>query len=365
MAVRKAFRIGGVAIRRGESRDIRLKISERYTGDPINLPIKVVRGKKNGPALFVSAAVHGDELNGTGIVHDIMYEESLNLLCGTLVLVPVLNIFGFETQDRYMPDRRDLNRSFPGYREGSLASRVAYVIFDQIVRRCNYGIDLHSAALPRTNFPNVRGDLTNPTVRRLAQAFGCELIVNGKGPLKSLRREATRAGCPTIILEAGETGKIEPGVLEVGTRGVYNVLKELGMLEGEVIRPSYQTRVDKATWVRAEVGGILRFHVSPGEPVDAGQPIATNSSVFGRDRNVLVSPVDGIVLGMTTLPTVKPGEPVCHIAVPRRTIRSIRRTIRRMSENSLHQRLREDLATNISVSERDADVASKTFDEND
>jgi hypothetical protein len=357
MPKRPAFTIAGTTVRRGETRDVRLQVSQRYTGDFVTLPVRVIRAAASGPTVFVTATVHGDELNGMGVVHELMFGTPPPLARGVLVLVPVLNIFGFETHDRYMPDRRDLNRSFPGMETGSLSSRLAHLITREIVKPADYGIDLHSAAAPRTNFPNVRGDLRNREVRRMATAFGCELMVNGPGPEKSLRREATKAGCPTIAVEAGEPGKIEPGVLEIGVRGVENVLKELGMLPGEPIRPAYQVRVEKATWVRAEVGGILRFHIAPGEPVEAGQPIATNVSVFGQEQNVLRSPVAGIVLGMTTLPTVKPGEPVCHIAIPNRTLRAIRKTTGKAPRDRLHQRVRADLATSISVSEHEEDWA--------
>jgi hypothetical protein len=319
------------------------------------LPIRVVRGKRSGPTIFVTAAIHGDEFNGIGIIHDLMYGDPLTLLKGDLILVPIVNIFGFETQDRYMPDRRDLNRCFPGSSGGSLSSRVAHALFCEVVEKCDFGIDIHSAAAPRTNYPNVRGDLSVAGVRRLAKVFGSELIINAKGPEGSLRRTATKAGCPTVILEAGEPRKIEPRILELGIRGVQDVLKHLGMLAGEPTQPPFQVRVHKATWVRAEVGGILRFHVSPGEHVKAEQPIATNVSIFGHDQNLLTSPVDGIVLGMTTLPAVKPGEPVCHIAIPNRSLRTVKKALAAGPSDSLHRRLRRDLATNISVTEREGE----------
>jgi hypothetical protein len=351
MSRSKPLQIGSSTVRRGERRDIKLVVSQNYTGDTISLPIHVIRAKDAGPTLFVTAVVHGDELNGLGIVHELMFSEPLRLERGTLVLVPVVNVFGFETQDRYMSDRRDLNRTFPGSATGSLTARLADIVFTQIVRQADYGIDLHSAATPRTNFPNVRGELASPQVRRLAKAFGCELMISSKGPQGSLRREACKAGVPTIILEAGEPLKMEPSVLEVGVRGIKNVLKELGMMPGEQDRPPFQFRVERSTWVRAEVGGILRFHISPGDPVETGQPVATNSSVFGRQQNVLRSPVDGIVLGVTTLPTVKPGEPVCHIAVSRRSLRAARRALAQVPQDNLHRRLRHDLATSILVSD--------------
>jgi len=337
-----------VTVTRGETRDIRLAVSERYTGDPVSLPVRVIRARRPGPTLFVTAGVHGDELNGVGVLHELAFGPPLRLSRGTLIFVLVANVFGFENQARYMPDRRDLNRCFPGTKSGSLSSRLAFRLFNEIVRQSDYGIDLHSAAAPRMNFPNVRGDLKIPAVRRLAKAFGCELIVHGKGPQGSLRQEATKAGCPTILLEAGETCKIEPGVLEIGVRGVQNVLKVLQMMQGEPVLPAHQSLIDKATWVRAQEGGILRYHVSPGAEVETGQALATTVSVFGQEQNVLNSPVDGIVLGMTSLPTVKPGEPVCHIAIPRKLRSEVK-----IRSDRLHRRVQRDLATSISVSERE------------
>lgn len=347
----REFAIAGVVVKRGESRDVRLKISETYTGDEIAIPIRVKRARKPGPTVFISAAVHGDELNGTGIIHELVYGSPTKLRCGTLLLLPVVNVLGFENQERNLPDRRDLNRTFPGSAKGSLTSRIADTFMREIVRKCDYGIDLHTAAAYRTNFPNVRGDITIPAVKKLAYSFGCELIVDGKGPVGSLRREACRAGCPTIILEAGEPFKLEPSILETGVRGIHNTLVSLGMMSGSVTKPPYQALVRKTRWLRAEVGGIIRFHVSLGALVEAGQPIASNFSILGKQQSSLISPTDGIVLGLTTMPAIKPGEPVCHLAIISKRLQSIRRAIERMGSMNLHQRVRDDLATNISAVE--------------
>lgn len=343
----REFAIAGVPVRRGETKDVRLKVSETYTGDEVAIPIRVMRAKKPGPVIFISAAVHGDELNGTGIIHELLYSYPVQLLCGTLLLIPVVNVLGFEHQERYLPDRRDLNRCFPGLTSGSLTSRVAYIFMREIIQKCDFGIDLHTAATYRTNFPNVRGDLSLPGVKRLADAFGCELIVDGKGPIGSLRREACKAGCPTIILEAGEPFKLEPSILETGVRGIRNVLIDLGMVAGEIQKPPYQAHIRKTTWVRAEVGGIIRFHVSLGELVETGQPIASNFSILGEQQNTLMSPVDGVVLGLTTMPAIKPGEPVCHFAIISGRLKAIRQAIGQMGPHHLHRRVRDDLATNI------------------
>ncbi len=344
----REFRIGGVRIRRGETRDVRLKISETYTGDEVAIPIRVIRAAKPGPRVFLSAAVHGDELNGTGIIHDLIYGSPLELLCGTLLLMPVVNVLGFEQQQRYLPDRRDLNRCFPGSPTGSLTSRVADTFMREIIQNCDSGIDLHTAAAYRTNFPNIRGELSIPAVKHLADSFGCELIVDGKGPVGSLRRAACKAGCPTIILEAGEPYKLEPSILETGVRGIRNVLINLGMLAGQVIRPPYQAHVRKTTWLRAEVGGIIRFHVRLGELVEEGQPIASNFSILGEQQSTIHSTDDGVVLGLATMPAIKPGEPICHLAIISQRFKSIRQAIEDMSPKHLHQRVRDDLATNIS-----------------
>ncbi|MFW6354249.1 MAG: succinylglutamate desuccinylase/aspartoacylase family protein, partial [Verrucomicrobiota bacterium] len=326
MPRRRAFSIGGHTVKPGESRDLLLDISESYTGDPVRMPVHVIHARTDGPVVLVTAAIHGDEINGTGIIHDFLFGETIQLLKGTLVLVPVVNIFGFEAQERYLPDRRDLNRSFPGNKTGSLASRVAYTLMQELPKRADFCIDLHSAAAQRTNYPNVRADLANPEVRRLARAFGCALVVDGKGPIGSFRREATRLNCPTIILEAGEPWKMEPSVLQIGVQGIRNVLIEFGMLEGARIPPPYLATIRKTTWLRATVGGILKFHIAPGAFVEEDEPLATNYSIFGKEQNILRAPTTGIVVGMATMPAVKPGEPVCHLAlVPKARLERFRR----------------------------------------
>ena len=343
----------------GEAVDLRLPVSQTYAGDELSIPLRVMRGPEPGPILGVTAAVHGDEINGTGIIHELMYTRRPELTKGTLILIPVVDLFGFETQSRYMPDRRDLNRCFPGNRTGSLSKRVAWTFFHEIVTKCDFVLDLHSAASGRTNFPNVRADLDNAGCRRLARAFGCELIVHGSGPDGSMRKSAVKAGVPTVILEAGEPSKIEPTVLEIGVRGVLNVLSELKMIDRQSVRPPYQTRVKKSKWLRATTGGLLRFHVAPGDIVEKGQPVSTNFSVFGETQNVLTAPVDGIVLGMTTLPAVKPGEPICHLAEPGRDICEIRDALADAGKRSLDVRVRRDLATNLTITDHgltDADL---------
>lgn len=350
----RALKVGGVKIARGEKRQVALDFSETYLGTPVSVPAYVIRAPKPGPRVFLAATIHGDELNGLGILRELLYDAPPILTRGTVIIVPVVNVYGIEDHTRYLPDRRDLNRSFPGTAEGSISSRLACVFFKEVVSQCDLGIDFHTAALRRTNFPNIRADMTNEGTRKLARAFGIELIVHGKGPAGSLRREATNAGTPTIILEAGEVWKIEPLVVEIGVRGILNVLKSLGMVEGDPIKPLFQVSVKTTTWVRAERGGLLSFHARPGELVREGESLATNSSIFGEQHRELRCPADGIVIGMTTMPAVKPGEPVYHIAkLARKTYRRIKAEVEGVSSTYVYNRIQEALATNIVVRQRE------------
>jgi predicted deacylase len=220
--------------------------------------------------------------------------------------------------------------------------------------RCDFGIDLHCAAVRRTNYPNVRGDLKNPQVKRIANAFGCEIILDGKGPQRSLRREATEAGCPTIVMEAGEVFKVEPGIVEAAVRGVKNVFCELEMLDLKPACPDYQVVIRKSKWIRAEKGGFLEFHVKPGEVVEAGQPLTTNTNLLGRDRHTVCAPYDGIVVGMTTLPAISPGDPICNLGrLPKNTKPSNLRHLR-AKERGLEQQVVDDLSSNLLIVEPEA-----------
>ena len=343
----KIFKVGGIRVLPGEQKDIQLKVSESYTGHAEIVPVRVIRSEKIGPVVFITGAVHGDELTGVGVIREIMLKK-LNLLKGTLICVPIVNIFGFENHSRYLPDRRDLNRSFPGNNSSTMAGRLANVIYEEIIKKSDYGIDLHSAATRRTNFPQIRADLDNEGVRKIASIFGCELLVHNKGPKESLRGVATNSGCPTILYEAGETLKFESGTIKLGIRGVMNVLKGLGMVKGLPIAPIYQTSIKKTTWIRSDKGGLLKFYIRPGDLVSKGKKVASCQKLFSKESEVLTSPVDGIVLGMTTLPAVKPGEPICNIAKPDTTLKEIKRQMKKSSK-TLHRRIEKELATSFVI----------------
>jgi predicted deacylase len=341
----------GEKIPAGESRDVNLAMSESYSSMTVQIQMQIRRATVDGPVVFVTAALHGDEINGTGSIRQLIQDEDFRLIRGSVILVPVLNLIAFDRHSRCLPDNRDLNRSFPGSANGSLASRLVSTIFNEIVLRCDYGIDLHTAAIRRTNYPNVRGDLTHPQVRWLAESFGSEIIINGKGPKGALRREACQAGCPTIIMEGGEVWKVEPNIVETAVRGIKNVLCRLEMLDGNVKSPEHQVVIERSKWIRAERGGFLNFHIKPGDIIEKDQPLATNTTLFGREQSILHAPFNAVVIGMTNLPAISPGEPICNLGkLPKGCKPSELRRLR-SEENGLETRVSEDLATNVLVVE--------------
>lgn len=309
----RPFEIAGTKVEPGEYKELSLKVSEFYTSQPISIPLFVKRGAKDGPVLFVTAAVHGDEINGVQIVRNLIIELRDRDINGTLVGVPVVNRFGFNNHQRDLPDNRDLNRSFPGSANGSLAARYANHVFQEIIRRCTHGIDLHTAGASRTNLPQVRCDIKHAEAKRMAQAFGANVILHHPGGKGTLRRTATDAGIPTIIYEAGETFKFERDVVAHGKRGVLQVMRSLGMLDFDVQPPPYQVIVKRSSWVRADRGGLLDVYVRPGDVVHEGDEIAVITNPFGREKDSLKAPFNGLVIGRVTLPLVNPGNPIAHL----------------------------------------------------
>lgn len=348
----------GEKIGLGESRNVQLAVGESYSSMAVQIQIHIRRGQKDGPVVFVTGALHGDEINGCGAIRQLIQDDDFQLLRGSLVLIPVLNLPAFERHSRYLPDRRDLNRSFPGTADGSLASRMAHTIFNEIVTRCDYGIDLHTASVRRTNYPTVRGDLTDPEVCKIAQAFGSEIVINGKGPKKSFRREACNAGCPTIIMEGGEVWKVELGIVETAVRGVKNVLSELKMLDTEIDRPTYQIIIEKSKWIRAEHGGFLHFHITPGDIVTKGQPLTTNTTILGEEQSTLYAPFNGVVMGMTSLPSISPGEPICNLGKLPRKYKPDALTKLRLKEDGLEQQVLDELGSGVLVVEPPEEIGN-------
>jgi uncharacterized protein len=303
----------------GERRDLRLEVGEDYIGERLWIPLVVVHGARRGPVLALTAAIHGDELNGVAVVRDVLALLDPEALAGTVLGVPIVNVLGVQFHSRYLPDRRDLNRHFPGSSDGSLASRIANALMTQVIERADVGIDLHTATNFRTNEPQVRVSLSDSRARDLGIAFGCAHLIDASTRPGSLRDAAARIDVPVLTFEGGQALRFEHDVVDAGRRGVLRVMAAMGMLTGAPAPVSeVVTESDETHWVRADRGGILELTVGLGDEIHPGQPLWTVSEPLGEERNQRTSPYGGIVIGMTSLPLVTPGDAVVHIAVPGR-----------------------------------------------
>lgn len=293
---------------------IDLPVPSLYTHTQLEMPVQVVRGKKDGPTLFVSAAIHGDEINGVEIIRRVLNQKALNRLRGTLIAIPVVNIFGFINQSRYLPDRRDLNRSFPGSESGSLAARIAHLFLNDIVSHCTHGIDLHTAAIHRENFPHIRAVLDDDETKRMAQAFASPLILSSEIIDGSLRRAVEAKGINIIVYEAGEALRFNEFAIRAGVRGVISVMRAIGMLPASKRLPPYTEVASDSVWIRAPQSGIVRLIKPLGSWVKKNEVLGVVADPFGDQEKHALAPYNGIIIGKTNLPLVNEGEALFHIA---------------------------------------------------
>ncbi|BBA80049.1 succinylglutamate desuccinylase [cyanobacterium endosymbiont of Rhopalodia gibberula] len=308
--------IAGEAITPGECRRLELPIARLPTQTWVSLPITVINGLNSGPKLWLSAAIHGDELNGVEIIRQVVENVEPKLLSGTLIAVPIVNVFGLIGQSRYLPDRRDLNRSFPGSKNGSLASRLAYLFMKEIVSRSTYGIDLHTASMHRTNLPQIRANLQDSETRRCAQAFGAPLLVHAMTRDGSLRQAATKRGIPILLYEGGEALRFDKEAIRMGVEGIERVMEYLEMYQFFVHKnPVKSIEVDKSKWIRASRSGIFRLEVTLGEKVLKKQKLGIIADAFGESSIKVRASVNGIVIGYTQNPLVNQGDGIVHLAI--------------------------------------------------
>ena len=278
--------------------------------------MQAVRGKRSGPTLFVSAAIHGDEINGVEIVRRLLQHPAMKNLRGTLLAIPIVNVHGFLNNSRYLPDGRDLNRSFPGSSKGSLAGRVAHTFMNEIVTHCTHGIDLHTGARHRGNLPQIRADMNNPATAGMAKIFGVPAVLHSRVRDGSLREVAADIDIPVITYEAGEALRFDEVAIRAGVNGVINVMRHIGMLpasRSKRMKP-FPIISEESYWVRASESGILRALVPNGAKVEKGDVIALVSDPFGSKSDEIRAPSAGIIIGRTFLPLVHEGEALFHIA---------------------------------------------------
>lgn len=306
--------IGGHRIEPGTKQRIVLHASESFVGASVETPVVIIRGRNPGPTLCLTAGIHGDELNGTETVRRVLARISPEDLDGTLIGLPIVNVHGFRSRSRYLPDRRDLNRHFPGSPHGSSASRIAYAIFEGVIRHCDALIDFHSGSFHRSNLPQVRGDFTSPDILELARGLGVKVAVHHPGIAGTLRREATVHEIPTVLYEGGESLRLEGPEIQRGENGVMRLLRYIGMLNVpyEVDERDQEFFFD-SQWVRVNHGGIFVPAVELGDPVEVDSVLATVFDPLGGERAVVRAPVAGRVIGMAMPQVVIPGFAAFHI----------------------------------------------------
>lgn len=313
----EAFTFDGGRVEPGETEELRYPVSETYLGDPVRIPVTIINGPQPGPTAFLSAAIHGDELNGIEVVREVAQEWDHSDVCGTLVCLPVLNVQGFVAQERYLPIyERDLNRAFPGKQGSTSSNRIAYQIYDNFIEPCDFGLDFHTSTRGRTNMFHVRADMDDEGAARLARAFGTNLIMAGEGSSGMLRREATDAGIPTITLEMGEAHRFERDLIDHALDGVRSVFAEYGIYQQETVRwPGWRTVIEgwsEKTWLRADAGGIVEMNYKRGELVHEGETICRITNPFKADETTVEAPFTGLLVGVLENPVVYPGNPLCH-----------------------------------------------------
>lgn len=311
----RPIEIGDTRVEPGQRMTVSLPVADLYTTTTLNMPVKVISGKKAGPVLFISAAIHGDELNGVEIIRRLLRRKILRSIRGTLVAVPIVNVHGFLDQSRYLPDRRDLNRSFPGTAKGSIAARLANVFTEQIVAKSDYGIDLHTGAINRSNLPQIRANLDDAPTLNIAKRFGAPVIVNSSIRDGSLRAYAAERHLPVLIYEAGEALRFDEVAIRGGIRGILNVMREIGMLPASRREKRIVPVVAKSTsWVRAPESGIVGGKVILGSSVTKGQRLAVISDPLGDAEHAVAAPFDGIVIGRSNLPLAHEGDALFNLA---------------------------------------------------
>lgn len=309
--------INGQEVASGQRVTLELPLPLLYTHTPLTMSVQVVRGKRDGPRLFVCAAIHGDEINGVEIIRRLLRHSALRRIRGDLIAIPIVNVYGVLHQSRYLPDRRDLNRSFPGSDRGSMASRIAALFMHEIVSNCTHGIDLHTGAVHRTNLPHVRGNLEDEETARLARVFDVPVLINADTRDGSLREAAAEAGIPMLLYEAGEALRFDEIAIRAGVRGIINVMRELEMLPRAKRRARLvpEPFVARTTyWVRAPESGILRTITPPGQQVKKNELLGLIANPFGDSEFEVRAAYGGIVIGRTNIPLVHEGEALFHIA---------------------------------------------------
>jgi predicted deacylase len=312
---RSAFELAGQMVTAGSKQLVEIELAQLFTSTAMRLPVQVVHGRQDGPVMFVSAAVHGDELNGVEIIRRLLKSRLMRQVRGTLLAVPMVNMYGVLERSRYLPDRRDLNRSFPGSERGTMAARLAHTFMSEIVSRCTYGVDLHTAALGRDNLPQVRANLDDESTEMLARAFGVPVLINSSLRDGSLRESALDSGVTMLLYEAGGALRLDEMSIRAGLAGVIRVMRSIDMLPPSRSRKTASEPfiARSSVWVRAPNSGLFIHRVTLGARVEKEQIIGVIADPVTGDEYAIQAAATGVVIGKSNQPLVHEGEALFHI----------------------------------------------------
>ena len=303
-------------VKAGEYKIIMIPMPQLYDSTPLMMPVHVIRGKKLGPTLSLTAAIHGDEINGIEVIRRILKKKLLSQLSGTIIAIPIVNMYGFLYQDRYLMDRRDLNRFFPGSSKGSLASRLAYIISNEIINKCTHCIDLHTGSLYRSNLPQIRANTDDPKTKKLAKSFNAPVILHSKLRDGSLRAFASSKNIPFLLYEAGEALRFDEFSIKTGVKGVLNVMRALKMIPDQknALKPATKSLARTSYWIRAQHSGIIQAKKQLGASIKKGELLAKICNPTNTSEYSVYSPISGVIIGKNNLPMVHEGAAIFHIA---------------------------------------------------
>jgi len=315
MRTRKPFELLDNFIQPGTTSRLSIEVAKLHTNTPIQIPVIVSHAKQKGPTLLLLAGVHGDEINGIETVRRIIKRGIHKPTKGTVICIPVFNIFGFLNLSREFPDGRDLNRMFPGTKNGSLASQFAYIFMDKIAPLADVVIDFHTGGSQRSNYPQTRCDFENLTSKELCQAFGAPFLINSPLLAKSVRKSLTKLGKGYVLFEGGKAHDIDDYVVETAIEGVKRVMAHLGMKKlDSTIDPSPQYSIIKLSkWIRASRSGMLNVSITNGQRVEKGDILATISDPYGKFERSVKAPFKGVILNVNETPLVNKGDALFHI----------------------------------------------------
>ncbi len=311
----KSIYINSTGVKPGESKVVNLNIARLISGTVIDLPIYVFRSKVSGPIVLLSGGLHGDEVDGVEIIRRLIKENTLvNLNRGTVIAIPVMNIYGFLNYSREVPDGKDINRSFPGSIHGSLASRMAHHLTRSVLTEIDFGIDFHTGGANRYNFPQIRFYENDPKAKEIAGLFNAPISLSSNLIDKSLRKEAYKMGKSIVVYEGGESMRFDQNSIQQGILGAKKVLQHLGMLDKTIqLKENQSIHCNTSTWVRAKNSGLLQLKCNSGEQVKKKQVLAIITDPFGQFETKIKAPDNAVIIGHSNAPLVNQGDALFHL----------------------------------------------------